>query len=213
MRPSVLILLLCLALAACQPKTTNVPAGQYGNATLLPGEAVIVGSLSTGLSGMADGKRLHFLFNAYDPATDRLIPGGASFELVRETCRSDTPACDPALPLHQVVSVPPGHYVLTGTALIGDDVVRHYYVPVDSDFWGKALQSDASLKETQSIRIAVGENEVVYFGQIEVDRPDDGREKRFYPLAFTVGRDDAAAGAALEAAGVDAAAMLWRPAT
>ena len=51
-----------LGLAACNPPTTNVPAGQYGDSTQQSGEAVIVGSLSTlGLTGVADGKRLTFV--------------------------------------------------------------------------------------------------------------------------------------------------------
>jgi len=216
-RPVVTLLLFAglLALAACTSPTTNVPVGQYGNNTLQPGEAVIVGSLSTlGLTGMADGKRLHFIFNAYDPTTNRLIPDGPTFELVRESCRArETPACDPAQPLHQVVTVPPGHYALTSTTLIGDRSATHYYVPADVSFWGKRLQPDASLQGTETIRIEVGGDEVAYFGQLSVDRPDSGREKRFYALVFTVERDDVAAGAALEAAGVNPAAMIWRPAT
>lgn len=213
---------LCM-LAACTPPTTNVPAGSYGNSAQQPGEAVIVGSLSTlGLSGVADGRRLHFVFNAYDPATGTLIAGGPSFEFVRENCRTPPgPECDPSLPLHQVVTLPPGHYALTATHLLGDQTVltkesqsqTHFYVPVDVNFWGKSIKEGTSVASAQTIDIEVGPGEVVYFGELSVDRPDDGNQKkRYYSMVFDVERDDEAARAALQAAGVDPAGMIWRPA-
>ncbi|HKY93947.1 MAG TPA: hypothetical protein VJL84_01525 [Kiloniellales bacterium] len=215
------VVLLVLALSACSSSGTNVPAGQYGDATQQPGEAVIVGSLSTlGLTGVADGRRLHFTFRAYDPATGRLIPNGPAFEIVRETCRADGPQCDPSQPLHQVVTLPPGHYVLTATHLLGDvtplpssQSATHFYVPVDVNFWGMSLDDDAALENTETVEIEVGPGEVVYFGALSVDRPDSDREKRYYAMVFDVERDDAAATAALEAAGIGASAMIWRPAT
>lgn len=212
--------LLCLALAACTPHATNVPAGQYGNSTQQPGEAAIVGSVATlGLSGVADGKRLHFVFSAYDPATNRLIPDGATFELVRETCRTPEPACDPSQPYHEVVALPPGHYALTSTVLLsetsalqGSQSATHFYVPVDVNFWGRSVPSGASIESAETINIEVGPGEVVYFGELSVDRPDGGRERNHYAMVFDVERDDEAAKAALAAAGIDAAAMVWRPA-
>ena len=214
------VVLVSLGLAACTPSTTNVPAGQYGDRTQQPGEAVIVGSLSTlGLTGVADGRRLHFLFSAYDPATNRLITDGATFEIVRETCRTPDPTCDPALPFHQVVSLPPGHYVLTATHLFGDQTplqtsqsATHFYVPVQTNFWGTSLTDNAAVLEAETINIEVGPDEVVYFGELSVDRPDSDREKRYYSMVFDVERDDAAAQAALQAAGVDPSKMIWRPA-
>jgi hypothetical protein len=214
------LVLVSLGLAACTPSTSNVPTGMYGDRTQQTGEAVIVGSLSTlGLTGVADGRRLHFVFNAYDPATNRLIPGGPTFEMVRETCRTPGPACDPALPYHEVVSLPPGHYVLTTTHLFGDisplqssQSATHYYVPVDTNFWGATTVENASAQEADTINIEVGPGEVVYFGELSVDRPDSERKKRYYAMVFDVERDDAAAKAALEAAGVDPSAMVWRPA-
>jgi hypothetical protein len=220
MHRAAILVLLSFALAACTPSPTNVPAGKYGDQTQQPGEAVIVGSLATlGLSGVADGRRLHFVFSAYDPATNRLIPDGATFEFVRESCRTPGPACDPALPLHEVVSLPPGHYVLTTTHLFGDSSplqagqsATHFYVPVDKNFWGATLLGNASVQEAETINIEVGPGEVVYFGELSVDRPDSERKKRYYTMVFDIERDDAAAQAALEAAGIDASAMVWRPA-
>jgi hypothetical protein len=212
--------LVSLGLAACTPPATNVPVGQYGDRTQQPGEAVIVGSLSTlGLTGVADGRRVHFVFNAYDPATNRVIADGPSFEIVRETCPTPGPACDPALPLHEVVSLPPGHYVLTTTHLFSgpsplqqSQSATHFYVPVATNFWGKSEPGNASVQESETINIEVGPGEVVYFGELSVDRPDSERKKRYYSMVFDVERDDAAATAALEAAGVDPSAMIWRPA-
>lgn len=220
MRSAAALALLSLAVAACTPPDTNVPAGQYGNSAQQSGEAVIVGSLATlGLSGVADGKRLHFVFSAYDPATNRLVPDGPTFELVRETCRSPDPACDPSLPYHEVVSLPPGHYVLTSTVLLSEQSVlqgsqsaTHFYIPVDVNFWGKSVPSGAPIESADTINIEVGPGEVVYFGELSVDRPDAGREKRYYAMVFDVERDDEAAKAALAAAGIDSSAMIWRPA-
>jgi len=212
--------LVSLGLAACSQSTTNVPAGQYGDRTQAPGEAVIVGSLSTlGLTGVADGRRLHFVFNAYDPATNRLIANGPTFEMVRESCRTPGPACDPALPYHEVVSLPPGHYLLTTTHLFGEQSplqssqsATHFYVPVATNFWGSTTLDNASVQEAETINIEVGPGEVVYFGELSVDRPDGERKKRYYAMVFDIERDDAAAKAALEAAGINPSAMVWRPA-
>jgi hypothetical protein len=220
MHRTAVLVLLSIALAACTPSPTNVPAGQYGDRTQQPGEAVIVGSLSTlGLSGVADGRRLHFVFNAYDPATNRLIANGPTFEMVRESCRAPGAECDPALPYHEVVSLPPGHYVLTTTHLFGDQSplqtsqsATHFYVPVDSNFWGASLLDNGSVHGAETINIEVGPGEVVYFGELSVDRPESDQRKRYYAMVFDVERDDAAAQAALEAAGVDASTMVWRPA-
>lgn len=215
-------LALAAVLGACQAKTQNVPVGSYGNTVQQQGEAVIVGSLSTlGLSGVADGKRLHFVFQAYDPATKRLIAGGPTFEMVRETCRNPGPACDPTQPYHQVVTLPPGHYALVSTHLFGEQtpiqssgsVTTHFYVPVKTSFWGKSLPEGASVSDAETIDIEVGPGEVVYFGDLSVDRPDDGQSKRYYSMVFDVERDDEAAKAALTAAGIDPSAMIWRPAT
>jgi hypothetical protein len=217
MRSSSVALVLAglLGLAACG--SSDKPATAV-TAPATP-QAVLVGSLALPepLEWELDGRRVIYAFRAYDPATNRLIPNGPSFLLLRDACPSAStqPRCDHSQPLTQVVRVPPGHYALTAThdsSKTGE--WQGYYVPVDTSFWTTEIRPDASLQETGTVNVEVGPGEVVYFGHLRLSRTETVQSQRYYgPLQFEVAEDDDAARAALTKAGIDPAAMIFRPAT
>jgi hypothetical protein len=201
-------------LAACQSSDERAPA-----ATSVTPQAVLVGSLALPeqLDWELDGRRVIYAFRAYDPATNRLIPNGSSFLFLRDACPSENshPRCDLSQHLTQVVRVPPGHYALTATHDSSKEGTwQGYYVPVDSSFWTTEVRPDAALHETSTVNVEVGPGEVVYFGHLRLSRTESVQSRRYYgPLSFEVLEDDAAAQAALVKAGIDPAAMVFRPAT
>jgi hypothetical protein len=217
MRAPVLALLLAglLSLAACGSSDEPAPAV---TAPTTP-QSVLVGSLALpeALEWELDGRRVIYAFRAYDPATNRLIPNGPSFLLLRDACpsASTAPRCDHSQHLAQVVRVPPGHYALTAThdsSKSGE--WQGYYVPVDTTFWTTEVRPDAALHESSTVNVEAGPGEVVYFGHLTLSRTETVQSRRYYgPLQFEVTEDDEAARAALTKAGIDPAAMIYRPAT
>lgn len=203
-----------VTLAACGSADKPAPVA----APVTP-QAVLVGSLALpeALEWELDGRRVIYAFRAYDPATNRLIPNGPSFLLLRDACASESshPRCDLSQHLAQVVRVPPGHYALTATHDSSKTGAwQGYYVPVDTSFWVTEVRPDAALDGAHTINVEVGPGEVVYFGHLKLSRTESVQSQRYFgPLQFDVTEDAAAARAALEKAGIDPAAMIFRPAT
>jgi hypothetical protein len=213
--PLVLLLSALVALGACQSKEKPAPTAITSSTP----QSVLVGSLALpeNLDWELDGRRVIYAFRAYDPATNRLIPNGPSFLLLRDACPSASshPRCDLSQHQAQVVRAPPGHYALTATHDSSKSGAwQGYYVPVDQTFWTTEVRPDASLNDASTVRIEVGPGEVVYFGHLSLSRTGTLRDQRYFgPLLFDVTQDDAAARAALVKAGIDPAAMIFRPAT
>jgi hypothetical protein len=213
--PLVLLLSALVALGACQSKEKPAPAAVTSSTP----QSVLVGSLALpeNLDWELDGRRVIYAFRAYDPATNRLIPNGPSFLLLRDACPSASshPRCDLSQHQAQVVRAPPGHYALTATHDSSKSGAwQGYYVPIDKTFWTTEVRPDAALNDASTVEIEVGPGEVVYFGHLALSRTGPVQDRRYFgPLLFEVTEDDAAARAALVKAGIDPAAMIFRPAT
>lgn len=211
----VLLLSALLSLAACGSSGEPAPAPAVPSTP----QSVLVGSLALpeALDWELDGRRVIFSFRAYDPATNRLIPGGPSFQLLRDACPSASthPRCDHSQHLPQVVRVPPGHYALTATHDSSKSGQwQGYYAPVDRTFWTTEIRPDAALEGGSTVNLEVGPGEVVYFGNLSLSREKSVQSRSYYgPLHFEVTEDQAAAREALIKAGIDPSAMIYRPAT
>jgi len=192
----------------------NVPNSAVFHDARAPGEAVVVGSVSVPRDPDS-GVAAHFVFQAYDPVTDRLIVDGDSFLFVRATCfLSNDAECDLRRPLHQVVTVPAGHYILTHTVLSSMGDIYFFYVPGETSWGSGAPMPGASVAAATSPRIVVEAGETLYIGHLAVGQLESERKlprDAVRTLVWSVEEQDTAARAALAEAGFPAEAMVYRP--
>lgn len=211
-------LLVVALVAGCNATARNAPSHVVlGQDATAPGEVVVVGSVSAG-HDINTGIRqatLTYLFQEYDPATKRLLVDGDSFLFQRSTCLfSDGPECDSRNPHYQVVTVTPGHYVLTmveGAAM--NRRPRHFFLASEADWWSEEVQQDASVEGAETFTVEVAPEGITYFGDVVVDlvRIEEAGPSGPTLVSFAPRRDDALALAALREAGVQATELNNRP--
>ena len=200
----ILAVLALLALSACTG--AQLPVGSGAKDGPDAGEAFLVASLSLDMQswfGRYKPESVNLLFAEYDPVTQRLMPGGERFSMVRShngLLRSF--GGDFALPNHQVYSLKPGHYISyvaniiwpNGLGLTGSE---NWFVAYEGNaVVGNHPIDDADVSKSPGFRVQVLPGTVTYAGDLHlIAQGKEGLAPSL--LTAAVRRDDEAARRAL----------------